>query len=234
VTHRILVANPSRTLSALIQLTLAAEPDLRIELVSDGESALRAALRERPDLVLVDLELRGMSGLALAEALKTSVPGARLALTAPDYERLDEAQLRHLRIDEVIARPFERQVLLSRVKALLGEPRAERAPSRAPAPLPAAPLPAEPPRVEPPPVQIDTVAGPALESAIDRALERLLPAALEQAIRRLEPTIVGRADEAALQVLRERAEAVAWKVVPELAESIIREELERLTEADAA
>lgn len=50
---------------------------------SDGDEAVRVALRARPDLVLLDVRMPGSSGFDAARRLRTELPGARLVfLTA--------------------------------------------------------------------------------------------------------------------------------------------------------
>ena len=44
----------------------------------DGEAAIRTALELRPDLILMDVSLGGVSGADLARRLKAQWPGARL------------------------------------------------------------------------------------------------------------------------------------------------------------
>jgi DNA-binding NarL/FixJ family response regulator len=62
------------------------EPDLEIVgQAGTGEDGLAAAVRLRPDVVLVDVELPGMSGIALTRELASRVPTARaLVLSAHD------------------------------------------------------------------------------------------------------------------------------------------------------
>jgi DNA-binding NarL/FixJ family response regulator len=45
---------------------------------TDGGSGLELARKQRPDLVITDLELPGMSGLEISEALRQQFPGIRV------------------------------------------------------------------------------------------------------------------------------------------------------------
>ncbi len=124
---RILVAEPSRTLASLIRAALA-ELGAEIELAPDGAQALQLARQRTPDLLIADQGLPGLDGYALAHALK-QLAGSRQVTTlllVPEYATPDPERLAYVGIQDVLAKPFERAVLLERARSLLGLP--DRAP----------------------------------------------------------------------------------------------------------
>jgi len=141
---RILVAEPSRTLAALIRAALA-ELGAEIEVAPDGAAALAAARARVPDVLVCDQGLPGLDGYALAHAMKQLAGGRKIAtlLLVPDHVSPDAERLAYVGISDVLTKPFERAVLLERVRGLLvgvGVPmRALPAPERQRAPGPADP-----------------------------------------------------------------------------------------------
>ena len=109
----------------------------RAEEASDGRLALQMALQEPPDVLLLDLGLPGLDGLALCERLRTEadrhVPV--LMLTARDTLE-DKGRGFAAGADDYLLKPFATQELLWRCRALLrrGElgrsPLIERGPLR--------------------------------------------------------------------------------------------------------
>ena len=69
--HRIVRAGVRALLQAHEQLEVVGESD-------GGEDALERVAALAPDVVLLDLTLPGMNGIATAEALRLAVPGVRL------------------------------------------------------------------------------------------------------------------------------------------------------------
>ncbi len=104
-----------------------------VDVVGDGPSALASALREPPDLVLLDVTLPGLDGLAVCRALRAAAADRPmvLMLTARDATADRVAGL-DAGADDYLVKPFAYEELLARVRALLrrrpdpageGEPR---------------------------------------------------------------------------------------------------------------
>ncbi|MCL5994457.1 MAG: response regulator transcription factor [Chloroflexi bacterium] len=90
----------------------------RVGTAANAEDALALARRDRPNLVLLDIGLPGMTGLdALLEFRRqTNVPV--IFLTARSRER-DQVLGLELGADDYINKPFDFDVLIARVKAVL-------------------------------------------------------------------------------------------------------------------
>ena len=84
----------------------------------DGEDALRAWERGRPDLVLLDLGLPGISGMDVIRRMRRDAPTPILILSARDQER-DKVEALDLGADDYVTKPFGMAELQSRVHALL-------------------------------------------------------------------------------------------------------------------
>jgi two-component system, OmpR family, response regulator RegX3 len=85
---------------------------------ADGETGLAEARRMRPDLVLLDLMLPGLSGLEVCQALRRESSMPVIMLTARDTET-DKVVGLTVGADDYVTKPFSMAELLARVKAVL-------------------------------------------------------------------------------------------------------------------
>lgn len=141
--HRLLLADDSVTIQRVIKLTFADE-DIEVVTVGDGDQAVEAIDRQAPDIVLADVAMPGRSGYEVAQHIRTS-PGLAhipVLLLTGVFEPVDEARASEIGCDGVLAKPFEPDAVVSRVKELLATPRVVAA-------KPVAPAPASPPLVFP-------------------------------------------------------------------------------------
>jgi DNA-binding response OmpR family regulator len=83
-----------------------------------AEEALELAERDRPDLVLLDIGLPGMDGLDALRHFQSRIKVPVIFLTARRRE-LDEVLGLELGADDYITKPFDKDVLLARIKAVL-------------------------------------------------------------------------------------------------------------------
>jgi DNA-binding response OmpR family regulator len=114
---RVLVVEDDEDIAQALQRSLRLEGyDVRTSF--DGEHALDDARSFVPDLVLLDLGLPGLDGLEVAKRMRADGDVPILMLTARDalesrVEGLDAGA------DDYLVKPFERQELLARMRALL-------------------------------------------------------------------------------------------------------------------
>ena len=90
---RIVVADDDRDFRALARETLRfGFPGARIDVVRDGDTALRACDAQEPALVLIDLDMPGLNGVELTAALRARYAMPILVVTAsgsaPDWRLL--------------------------------------------------------------------------------------------------------------------------------------------------
>ena len=96
-------------------------PRYNVETVSDGEAALAAARRHRPDLVLADVMMPGLDGLGLVQALRADDELCHVPVVLLSARAGEEARIEGLGAgaDEYVQKPFSARELLARVEALL-------------------------------------------------------------------------------------------------------------------
>jgi CheY-like chemotaxis protein len=138
----LLLADDSVTIQRVIELTFADE-DVLVVAVSNGEEAIALLNRTPPDIVLADVGMPGPSGYDIAQHIKDTPHLAHIpvVLLTGAFEPIDQAKATAVGCDGVLAKPFEPQLVIGRVKELLATPKRPAAASP-PAPLPPAPEPA--------------------------------------------------------------------------------------------
>jgi DNA-binding response OmpR family regulator len=85
---------------------------------ADGASALVAARRDKPDLVVLDLTLPSMDGLDVARALRRDGEMPIIMLTART-EETDRVSGLELGADDYVTKPFSPREVVARVRAVL-------------------------------------------------------------------------------------------------------------------
>jgi len=157
VPHTLLLADDSVTIQRVIELTFADE-DVNVVAVSDGDQAIQRIESAPPDIVLADIGMPGKNGYEVAQHIRQSPRLAHIpvVLLTGAFEPVDQARAAEAGCDGVLAKPFEPQLVIGRVKELLAKshgksdaaaaapaaPRAEPARGGWPPPAPEPPKPA--------------------------------------------------------------------------------------------
>jgi len=115
-THILLVDDDALLRRSLV-LNLE-EAGYRASASATAEEALVLAARDRPDLVLLDIGLPGMDGLDALRHFQSRIGVPVIFLTARRRE-LDEVLGLQLGADDYITKPFDKDVLLARIKTVL-------------------------------------------------------------------------------------------------------------------
>lgn len=117
---RVLVVDDEAHIQHVVSLKLRHD-GMDVITASDGDEALALAVDHRPDLIVTDFQMPGLTGLELSIAIRKheelcGVPV--LMLTARGFGLTDE-QLAEHHIAEVMTKPFSPREMLQRVHALL-------------------------------------------------------------------------------------------------------------------
>lgn len=133
MTKTLLLADGSVTIQRVIELTFAHE-DVRVTSVSDGRRAQQILGAERPDVILIDVDLPEVDGYDLAAHIRRNprLKDIPVLLLASAFEPVDSERARSVGCDGVITKPFEPQVVVTRVKELLDQAEHKAAPGPAP------------------------------------------------------------------------------------------------------
>jgi DNA-binding response OmpR family regulator len=118
---RIVVADDEADIRRLIAFTLRRRGYDVLEATA-GDTALELVRQERPDLVLLDVMMPGLSGLEVAQALRDDAATSAIPiiiLSAKGQAAEVEAGL-HTGAQAYLVKPFAPQELAARVAGILG------------------------------------------------------------------------------------------------------------------
>src|SRR5262245_17180578 len=118
----LLLADDSVTIQRVIELTFA-EENIKVITVSDGDQALERIRASAPDIVLADVGMPNKNGYEVAQFIKQSPELAHIPvlLLTGAFEPVDHVRAAEAGCDGVLAKPFEPQMVISRVKELLAK-----------------------------------------------------------------------------------------------------------------
>jgi DNA-binding response OmpR family regulator len=114
---RVLVVEDDEGIREMLKYNLSSA-GFTVQEASDGASGLRTARTARPDLILLDLMLPGMSGFDFCRALRKSSRVPIIMITAKDAE-VDKIVGLELGADDYITKPFSIREVLARVNAVM-------------------------------------------------------------------------------------------------------------------
>lgn len=115
MSEKILIVEDELSLQETLAYNLKKE-GYAVETVGDGRSALEAARKMKPDLIVLDIMLPEMDGFEVARILRKEMSAAILMLTARDDE-IDRVVGLEVGADDYLTKPFSMRELLARVKA---------------------------------------------------------------------------------------------------------------------
>lgn len=113
----ILIVDDEKTIVDMLVYNLQKEGYNTLE-ASDGEEGVRIALENKPNLVLLDIMLPKMDGLAVCKRIRQTLNIPILMISAKD-EEIDKILGLELGADDYITKPFSVRELMARVKANL-------------------------------------------------------------------------------------------------------------------
>ncbi len=114
---KILVVDDDPRLRELVSITLE-RAGYQVVTARDGQMALTHAMREAPDLVVLDVGLPELDGLEVCRKLRARSEVPILFLTARDDE-VDRILGLELGADDYVTKPFSPRELVARIKAIL-------------------------------------------------------------------------------------------------------------------
>ncbi len=120
VTRRILIIEDDLDVSNLLKHFLGKE-NYEVSTAATGRSGLSLALKQKPNLVILDLMLPELDGLEVCKELRRNpqTSGLPILMLTAKGEEADKVIGLELGADDYIVKPFSPKELLARIRALL-------------------------------------------------------------------------------------------------------------------
>jgi DNA-binding response OmpR family regulator len=117
---KILVADDSITIQKIVALAFENE-DVVVEGIGNGDEALTRLKSFKPNVVLADIDMPGLTGFELSRKIKESsaLQSIHVLLLTNDFEEFDENLFQMSLADNHITKPFKSEDLVKKVMILL-------------------------------------------------------------------------------------------------------------------
>ena len=122
MTVRILVADESITIQKIVAMAFQNE-DVEVEAIGDGQKAFDRISDFKPDIVLADVNMPGLSGFQLCKKIKgaSDLKNIKVILLASDFECFDEDLFKKCRAENHISKPFKSVDIVEMVTRVIEE-----------------------------------------------------------------------------------------------------------------
>jgi two-component system, OmpR family, alkaline phosphatase synthesis response regulator PhoP len=115
--RRVLVVDDESAIREVLA-TFLEQYEFAVHTVPDGASALALLQTEYVDVILVDLQMPGISGLEMAVEVRKTNPYILMALITGSPMAIQPASLRQAGISRVFAKPFDLEALIAWLQTL--------------------------------------------------------------------------------------------------------------------
>ena len=121
---KVLVVDDEPEVSDIVSLAFSFHrPDYEVVRASNGWDALRKADKEKPDIIILDVAMPGLSGFDVTQKLRASSDVPIIMLTAKGLED-DKVEGLEIGADDYVVKPFGPKELMARVDAVMRRSRA--------------------------------------------------------------------------------------------------------------
>jgi len=114
---RVLVVDDDPGLTDVLRIALR-RAGYDVDTSADGEDAVRKARERRPDLIVLDVLMPGISGLAACQRIRSKDKEVGILLLTAKDAAADQIVGLDAGADDYLVKPFTRDVLLARLRAL--------------------------------------------------------------------------------------------------------------------
>jgi DNA-binding response OmpR family regulator len=116
--HRILIIEDEPDLLRGLEMNLTAEGFV-VSTAARGDTGVEKALRERPELILLDIMLPGMNGLDVCRELRRKGFESPIIMLTAKAEEVDRVVGLEIGADDYVTKPFGIRELLARIRVRL-------------------------------------------------------------------------------------------------------------------
>lgn len=117
----IVIVEDDAVIRTILEMALAAEGYTKVSSCSRGDEGMDAIRRRRPDLVLLDVMLPGLDGFAICKRIRdtASLSATRVIMLTARTQNEDVVRGLECGADDYVTKPFDRKVLVARIRAVL-------------------------------------------------------------------------------------------------------------------
>ena len=117
----IVVVEDDAVIRAVLEMALAAEGFTKVVGCARGDEGLTAIRRRKPDLALLDVMLPGVDGFAICRRIRETpaLSGTRIVMITARTQSEDIVRGLECGADDYVTKPFDRKVLIARIRAVL-------------------------------------------------------------------------------------------------------------------
>ena len=121
MSKKVLIADDEPNILISLEFLMQREGHV-VSIARDGDQALAAIRRDRPDLVLLDVMMPGKSGFDVCQAVRTDpdLAGVKILMLTAKGRDTDLAKGTALGADAYVTKPFSTHEQAARVRELLG------------------------------------------------------------------------------------------------------------------
>ncbi len=119
---KIMVVDDEKNLIELVKVVMEQE-GYEVITAMNGEDALEKLRTEKPDLILLDMMMPGMSGREVCDKIRSDpkTKDMKIAfLTVAKFSEAGKGVLKEMGVLDYITKPFDNDDLIKRVKKILG------------------------------------------------------------------------------------------------------------------
>lgn len=115
--HKVLIVEDDENIQQLVQLHLR-DMGCMTDVATDGEVGLEKALKNKYDLIILDIMLPGVDGLEICKEVRSEKNYTPILMLTSRSEELDKVLGLEVGADDYLTKPFSIRELLARVKAI--------------------------------------------------------------------------------------------------------------------
>lgn len=117
----ILIVEDDAVIRTVLEMALMAEGFTKVTSAARGDEGMEAIRRRKPDLVLLDVMLPGLDGFAICRRIRETpaLSATRVIMITARTQNEDIVRGLECGADDYVTKPFDRKVLVARVKAVL-------------------------------------------------------------------------------------------------------------------
>jgi len=123
----ILVADDTQSIRNTLSILLAEEGHT-VRLATNGEEALAEYAKHRPDMLLLDIMMPKKNGYKVLKQIRQNDPSLPIIFLSAKGSSVDIALGLNLGSDDYLPKPFDREVLISRIRAVFRRTRGMASP----------------------------------------------------------------------------------------------------------